>query len=144
MHRKTESNTCLKLQNILFTIYPWRCRIAVMLYTDSASSLFNSTHPRIPFLYTMLNRETNPAVVNNSSPSTYCFDVEAVNQFFAEEIHVQEFTRYMRMLIYETTRLHLRYCDTASGELSEEVLQAYDYLNGLSEALNPYFTNKNL
>ena len=84
------------------------------------------------FLYTMLNQGQNPAVVNNSSPSTYCFDVEAVNQFFAEEIHVQEFTRYMRMLIYETTRLHLRYCDTASGELSEEVLQAYDYLNGLS------------
>jgi len=50
----------------------------------------------------------------------------------------------MRMLIYETTRLHLRYCDTASGELSEEVLKAYDYLNGLSEVLNPYFTNKNL
>ena len=92
----------------------------------------------------MLQQGQNPAVVNNSSPSTYCFDVEAVNQFFAEEIHVQEFTRYMRMLIYETTRLHLRYCDTASGELSEEVLQAYDYLNGLSEALNPYFTNKNL
>ena len=96
------------------------------------------------FLYLMFTQETNPAVVNNSSPSTYCFDVEAVNQFFAEEIHVQEFTRYMRILIYETTRLHLRYCDTASGELSEEVLQAYDYLNGLSEALNPYFTNQNL
>ena len=83
-------------------------------------------------------------MVNNSSPSTYCFDVEAVNKFFAEEIHVQEFTRYMRMLIYETTRLHLRYCEIASGELSEEVLQAYDYLNGLSEVLNPYFTNPKL
>ena len=69
----------------------------------------------------MLEQGQNPAVVNNSSPSTYCF-----------------------MLIYETTRLHLRYCDTASGELSEEVLQAYDYLNGLSEVLNPYFTNPNL
>ena len=78
----------------------------------------------------MLQQGQNPAVVNNSSPSTYCFDVEAVNQFFAEEIHVQEFT--------------LRYCDTASGELSEEVLQAYDYLNGLSEVLNPYFTNPKL
>ena len=96
------------------------------------------------FLYLMFTQETNPAVVNNSSPSTYCFDVEADNQFIAEEIHEQEFTRYMRILIYETTRLHLRYCDTASGELSEEVLQAYDYLNGLSEALNPYFTNQNL
>ena len=96
------------------------------------------------FLYTMFQQETNPAVVNNSSPSTYCFDVEAVNEFFTEEIHVQEFTRYMRILIYETTRLHLRYCDTASRELSEDVLQAYDYLNGLSEVLNPYFTNQNI
>ncbi len=92
----------------------------------------------------MLEQGQNPAVVNNSSPSTYCFDVEAVNEFFTKEISVPEFTRYMRMLIYETTRLHLRYCDTASGELSEEVLQAYDYLNGLSEALNPYFTNLKL
>ena len=83
-------------------------------------------------------------MVNNSSSSTYCFDVEAVNKFFAEEIHVQEFTRYMRMIIYETTRLHLRYCEIASGELSEEVLLAYDYLNGLSEVLNPYFTNSKL
>ena len=89
----------------------------------------------------MLSQENNLAVVNNSSPSTYCFDVEAVNQFFAEDISVQAFTRYMRILIYENTRLHLRYCDTASGELSEEVLQAYDYLNGLSEVLDPYFTN---
>ena len=92
----------------------------------------------------MFNKETNPAVVNNSSPSTYCFDVEAVNQFFAEEIHVQEFTRYMRMLIYETTRLHLRYCEIASGELSDDVLLAYDHLNSLSEVLNPYFTNPKL
>ena len=92
----------------------------------------------------MLQQGQKPAVVNNSSPSTYCFDVEAVNEFFTKEISVPEFTRYMRMLIYETTRLHLRYCDTASGELSEEVLQAYDYLNGLSEALNPYFTNPKL
>ena len=96
------------------------------------------------FLYLMFKQETNPAVVNNSSPSTYCFDVEAVNEFFTKEISVPEFTRYMRMLIYETTRLHLRYCDTASGELSEEVLKAYDYLNGLSEVLNPYFTNPKL
>lgn len=92
----------------------------------------------------MFNKETNPAVVNNSSLSTYCFDVEAVNEFFTKEISVPEFTRYMRMLIYETTRLHLRYCDTASGEISEEVLKAYDYLNGLSEVLNPYFTNPKL
>ena len=89
----------------------------------------------------MFNKETNPAVVNNSSPSTYCFDVEAVNQFFAEEIHVQEFTRYMRMLIYETTRLIMRHCDIASGELPQEVLTAFEYLNGFSEVLDPYFTN---
>ena len=92
----------------------------------------------------MLQQGQNPAVVNNSSPSTYCFDVEAVNEFFAEEIHVQEFTRYMRMLIYETTRLHLRYCEIASGELSDDVLLAYDHLNSLSEVLNPYFTNQNI
>ncbi|MEB3076053.1 hypothetical protein [Capnocytophaga gingivalis] len=96
------------------------------------------------FLYTMFQQETNPAVVNNSSPSTYCFDVEAVNEFFTKEISVPEFTRYMRMLIYETTRLHLRYCEIASGELSDDVLLAYDHLNSLSEVLNPYFTNSKL
>ncbi|WP_314894616.1 hypothetical protein [uncultured Capnocytophaga sp.] len=34
--------------------------------------------------------------------------------------------------------------DTAYSELSEEALLAYDYLNNLSEVLNPYFTNPKL
>ena len=93
------------------------------------------------FLYTMLNQGQNPAVVNNSSPSTYCFDVEAVNQFFAEDISVQAFTRYMRILIYENTRLIMRHCDIASGDVPTEVLTAFEYLNGFSEVLDPYFTN---
>ena len=92
----------------------------------------------------MLSQENNLAVVNNSSPSTYCFDVEAVNQFFAEDIRVQEFTRYMRILIYETTRLIMRHCDIASGDVPTEVFRAYEYLNGFSEVLDPYFTNQNI
>lgn len=92
----------------------------------------------------MLKQENNLAVVNNSSPSTYCFDVEAVNQFFAEDIRVQEFTRYMRILIYETTRLIMRHCDIASGDVPTEVFRAYEYLNGFSEVLDPYFTNQNI
>ena len=72
----------------------------------------------------MLQQGQNFAVVNNSSPSTYCFDVEAVNQFFAED-----------------TRLIMRHCDIASGELPQEVLLAFEYLNGFSEVLDPYFTN---
>ena len=116
-----------------------------MLYSKKRKLLFQQ-HPLTDtlFLYTMLKQETNPAVVNNSSPSTYCFDVEAVNEFFTKEISVPEFTRYMRILIYETTRLHLRYSEIASGELSDDVLLAYDHLNGLSEVLNPYFTNQNI
>ena len=90
----------------------------------------------------MLNRETNLASENNKiANSSYCFDVEAVNQFFAEDISVQAFTRYMRILIYENTRLIMRHCDIASGELPQEVLTAFEYLNGFSEVLDPYFTN---
>ena len=92
----------------------------------------------------MLEQGQNLAVVNNSSPSTYCFDVEAVNQFFAEDISVQAFTRYMRILIYENTRPIMRHCDIVSGELPQEVLRAFEYLNGFSEVLDPYFTNENI
>lgn len=108
-----------------------------------AIKLLFEQHPPTDFLYLyiMFKQETNPAVVNNSSPSTYCFDVEAVNQFFAEDISVQAFTRYMRILIYENTRLIMRHCDIASGELPQEVLRAFEYLNGFSEVLDPYFTN---
>ena len=108
-----------------------------------AIKLLFEQHPPTDFLYLhiMFKQETNPAVVNNSSPSTYCFDVEAVNQFFAEDISVQAFTRYMRILIYENTRLIMRHCDIASGELPQEVLTAFEYLNGFSEVLDPYFTN---
>jgi hypothetical protein len=113
-----------------------------MLYINERKPLFQQ-HPLTDFLflYTMLKQENNLAVVNNSSPSTYCFDVEAVNQFFAEDISVQAFTRYMRILIYENTRLIMRHCDIASGELPQEVLTAFEYLNGFSEVLDPYFTN---
>lgn len=94
------------------------------------------------FLYLMFTQETNPASENNKiANSSYCFDVEAVNQFFAEDISVQAFTRYMRILIYENTRLIMRHCDIASGELPQEVLTAFEYLNGFSEVLDPYFTN---
>ena len=100
-------------------------------------------HPPTDFLYLhiMFKQENNSAVVNNSSPSTYCFDADAVNQFFAEDISVQAFTRYMRILIYENTCLIMRHCDIASGELPQEVLTAFEYLNGFSEVLDPYFTN---
>ena len=116
--------------------------MVVMPYKQKRKPLFEQ-HPPTDFLYlyVMFKQETNPAVVNNSSPSTYCFDVEAVNQFFAEDISVQAFTRYMRILIYENTRLIMRHCDIASGELPQEVLTAFEYLNGFSEVLDPYFTN---
>ena len=93
----------------------------------------------------MLKQENNPASENNKiANSSYCFDVEAVNQFFAEDISVQAFTRYMRILIYETTRLIMRHCDIASGDVPTEVFRAYEYLNGFSEVLDPYFTNQNI
>ena len=84
----------------------------------------------------MLEQGQNPAVVNNSSPSTYCFDVEAVNQFFAEEIHVQEFTRYMRILIYETSMQYLKDCHDGSGYMPREVYRGLDYLNSFTDLIS--------
>ena len=109
-----------------------------------AIKLLFEQHPPTDFLYLyiMFKQETNLASENNKiANSSYCFDVEAVNQFFAEDISVQAFTRYMRILIYENTRLIMRHCDIASGELPQEVLTAFEYLNGFSEVLDPYFTN---
>jgi len=73
------------------------------------------------FLYTMFKQETNPAVVNNSSPSTYCFDVEAVNEFFTDRISIEDFSAFMRTLIYNTSMQYLKDCHDGSGYMPREV-----------------------
>ena len=94
------------------------------------------------FLYTMLNQGQNPAVVNNSSPSTYCFDVEAVQRFFSTVISVESFARSMRAYNNEISLTFMVLSDSESEEpIPSEVVKGAIYLNKFLETLNPYFTN---
>ena len=87
------------------------------------------------FLYLMFTQETNPAVVNNSSPSTYCFDVEAVNEFFTDRISIKEFSDSMRTLIYNTSMQYLKDCHDGSGYMPHEVYCALDSLNSFTDLI---------
>ena len=90
----------------------------------------------------MLRQETNPAVVNNSSPSTYCFDVEAVQRFFSTVISVEDFARSMRAYNNEISLTFMVLSDSESEEpIPSEVVKGAIYLNKFLETLNPYFTN---
>ena len=104
-----------------------------MLYSKKRKLLFQQ-HPLTDtlFLYTMLKQETNPAVVNNSSSSTYCFDVEAVNEFFTDRISIEEFSDSMRTLIYNTSMQYLKDCHDGSGYMPHEVYCALDSLNSFT------------
>lgn len=83
----------------------------------------------------MFNKETNSAVVNNSSPSTYCFDVEAVNEFFTERISIEDFSAFMRTLIYNTSMQYLKDCHDGSGYMPHEVYRALDFLNSFTDLI---------
>ena len=114
-----------------------------MLYSKKRKLLFQQ-HPLTDtlFLYTMLKQETNPAVVNNSSPSTYCFDVEAVQRFFSTVISVESFARSMRAYNNEISLTFMVLSDSESEEpIPSEVVKGAIYLNKFLETLNPYFTN---
>ena len=84
----------------------------------------------------MLEQGQNPAVVNNSSPSTYCFDVEAVNEFFTDRISIEEFSDSMRTLIYNTSMQYLKDCHDGSGYMPHEVYCALDYLNSFTDLIS--------
>ena len=114
-----------------------------MLYSKKRKLLFQQ-HPLTDtlFLYTMLKQETNPAAVNNSSPSTYCFDVEAVQRFFSTVISVESFARSMRAYNNEISLTFMVLSDSESEEpIPSEVVKGAIYLNKFLETLNPYFTN---
>lgn len=87
----------------------------------------------------MFNKETNPAVVNNSSPSTYCFDVEAVNEFFRSHMSAETLARTIREFNHHVAILSLNTPD-APPVISEIM----GYLNDFAETINPYFTNQNM
>ena len=84
----------------------------------------------------MLEQGQNPAVVNNSSPSTYCFDVEAVNEFFTDRISIEDFSAFMRILIYETSMQYLKDCHDGSGYMPHEVYCALDSLNSFTNLIS--------
>ena len=111
--------------------------MVVMPYKQKRKPLFEQ-HPPTDFLYlyVMFKQETNPAVVNNSSPSTYCFDVEAVNEFFTDRISIEEFSDSMRTLIYNTSMQYLKDCHDGSGYMPREVYRGLDYLNSFTDLIS--------
>ena len=70
----------------------------------------------------MSYQKTNLAVVNHSSSSTYCFDVES-------------FARSMRALIYNTSMQYLKDCHDGSGYMPHEVYRALDFLNSFTDLI---------
>ena len=84
----------------------------------------------------MFNQETNPAVVNNSSPSTYCFDADALNEFFTDRISIEEFSNSMRTLIYNTSMQYLKDCHDGEGYMPHEVYYALDSLNSFTDFIS--------
>ena len=91
------------------------------------------------FLYLMLSQETNPAVVNNSSPSIYCFDVEAVNEFFRSHMSAETLARTIREFNHHVAILSLN-----TPDAPPVISQIMGYLNDFAETINPYFTNQNM
>ena len=114
-----------------------------MLYSNVRKPLCEQ-HPLTDslFLYLMFTQETNPAVVNNSSPSTYCFDANALQRFFSTVISVEDFARSMRAYNNEISLTFMVLSDSESEEpIPSEVVKGAIYLNKFLETLNPYFTN---
>ena len=85
-----------------------------MLYSNVRKPLCEQ-HPLTDtlFLYLMFTQETNPAVVNNSSPSTYCFDVEAVNEFFLSYMPAETLARIIREFNHHVAILSLKTPDVS-------------------------------
>ena len=83
----------------------------------------------------MLKQETNPAVVNNSSPSTYCFDVEAVNEFFRSHMSAETLARTIREFNHHVAILSLN-----TPDAPPVISQIMGYLNEFAETINPYFS----
>ena len=85
-----------------------------MLYINERKPLFQQ-HPLTDFLflYTMLKQENNPAVVNNSSPSTYCFDADAVNEFFLSYMSAETLARTIREFNHHVAILSLNTPDVS-------------------------------
>ena len=71
----------------------------------------------------MSYQKTNLDVVNHSSPSTYCFDVEILQRFFSTIISVKSFARSMRAYNNEISLTFIVLSDSESEEpiLSEVV-----------------------
>jgi hypothetical protein len=55
----------------------------------------------------MLQQGQNLAVVNNSSPSTYCFDADAVNEFFLSYMPAETLARTIREFNHHVAILSL-------------------------------------
>ena len=88
----------------------------------------------------MLNRETNLASENNKiANSSYCFDADAVNEFFLSYMPAETLVRTIREFNHHVAILSLN-----TPDAPPVISQIMGYLNEFAETINPYFTNQNI
>ena len=80
----------------------------------------------------MFKQETNPAVVNNSSPSTYCFDADAINEFLTLGFSLDEFTKILRAFLMEVSLQYLK-----SPFVPDVIYNGVETLNAFLEQIDP-------
>ena len=105
-----------------------------MLYSKKRKLLFQQ-HPLTDtlFLYTMLNQETNLASENNKiANSSYCFDVEAVNEFLTLGFSLDEFTKILRAFSMEVSLQYLK-----SPFVPDVIYNGIDTLNAFLGQIDP-------
>lgn len=104
-----------------------------------AIKLLFEQHPPTDFLYLyiMFKQENNLASENNKiANSSYCFDADALNEFFTDRIIIEEFSNSMRTLIYNTSMQYLKDCHDGEGYMPHEVYCALDSLNSFTDFIS--------
>ncbi|GIM62026.1 hypothetical protein CAPN008_20760 [Capnocytophaga canis] len=84
----------------------------------------------------MLEQEKNnqtPAVTHRQA---YCFDVEAVDDFFRKQISTQAFAKKIRRYLRESSLIYLENPNDVPNDLSTTMA----ILDTFAEILDPYFT----
>jgi hypothetical protein len=98
----------------------------------------------------MLQQDKNSAKANNSSlcntssgentATKYSFNVEAVNEYFADVVTVKQFAKSMREYNFFASLRFMSDCTTGTGYIPREVYLAIESFNNFLEVLDPYFT----
>ena len=80
----------------------------------------------------MLQQGQKTAVVNNSSPSTYCFDADAINEFLTLGFSLDEFTKILRAFLMEVSLQYLK-----SPFVPDVIYNGVETLNAFLEQIDP-------